>query len=128
MGNNLLKKCCDAPKDELFITRKEQKPSANPLNEAETNHSENSLGVNNQRKIFGRKDFLGNPTHSRLLRHYNIKDDFEIVKELGKGQYGEVKLARNNKTGVLEVIKKINVAPMDTKNEEMTKNEIEMLI
>jgi len=50
------------------------------------------------------------------------------VKNLGEGQYGEVKLARNKKTGVLEVIKKINVAPMDTKNEEMTKNEIEMLI
>jgi serine/threonine protein kinase len=62
------------------------------------------------------------------LKHQKIKDDFDIVKGLGQGQYGEVKLARNKKTGVLEVIKKINVAPMDTKNEEMTKNEIEMLI
>jgi hypothetical protein len=128
MGNNFLKKCCDIPKDELVITRNGLKPSRNPLNEADTNHSENSLGVNNQRKIFGRKDFLGTPTHSKFLSHQKVKDDFEIVRELGKGAYGEVKLARNKKTGVLEVIKKINIAPFDTKNEEFTKNEIEMLI
>ena len=44
MGNNLFKKCCDVPKNELIITKKEQKLSGN---EPETNHSEHSLGVNN---------------------------------------------------------------------------------
>ena len=37
-------------------------------------------------------------------------------------------LARNKKTGVLEVIKKINVSPLDNKNAERTLNEIETLI
>ncbi len=50
------------------------------------------------------------------------------MKNLGKGQYAEVKLAKNKKTGVLEVIKKIHVAQFDTKNAERTWNEIETLI
>ena len=62
------------------------------------------------------------------MTHQKVSEDFEIIRELGKGQYGEVKLAKNKKTGVLEVIKKISVSPSDSKNAEMTKNEIEMLI
>jgi|LauGreDrversion4_2_1035121.scaffolds.fasta_scaffold792679_1 serine/threonine protein kinase len=58
-----------------------------------------------------------------------VAEDFEIVKQLGKGAFGQVKLARNRKTGVLEVIKRIDIGSKDNKLEiELTKNEIEMLI
>ena len=58
-----------------------------------------------------------------------VAEDFEIVKQLGKGAFGQVKLARNRKTGVFEVIKRIVIGSKDNKLEiELTKNEIEMLI
>jgi len=58
-----------------------------------------------------------------------VAEDFEIVKQLGKGAFGQVKLAKNRKTGVLEVIKRIDIGSKDNKLEiELTKNEIEMLI
>ncbi len=54
-----------------------------------------------------------------------VAEDFEIVKQLGKGAFGQVKLARNRKTGVLEVIKRIDIGSKDNKLEiELTKNEI----
>jgi len=58
-----------------------------------------------------------------------VAEDFEIVKQLGKGAFGQVKLAKNRKTGVLEVIKRIDIGSKDNKLEiELTKNEIEMII
>lgn len=64
-----------------------------------------------------------------MQRKRKVAEDFEIVKQLGKGAFGQVKLARNRKTGVLEVIKRIDIGSKDNKLEiELTKNEIEMLI
>ena len=68
-----------------------------------------------------RKDFLGVKTTS-------IMNDYEYIKPLGFGSFGEVKLARNKNTKVHFAVKKMNVDPKDTKLVEMIHNEINTLI
>ena len=53
----------------------------------------------NNRRLFGRQDFL------KVITNRNIKLDYEITKDIGKGSFASVKLATNRKTGVQEVVK-----------------------
>ena len=55
------------------------------------------------RRLFGRRDFLG------VITDRQVKEDYEIMKDLGSGSFAQVQLAKNKKTGVKEVLKRIKV-------------------
>lgn len=55
-------------------------------------------------------------------------NEYEYLKPLGYGSFGEVKLARNRNTKVQFAVKKMNVDPKDTQLVEMIHNEIKILM
>jgi serine/threonine protein kinase len=88
------------------------------------NKGDGSLDMTDKRnrRLFGRKDFIG------VITQRKIKDDYEIMGHLGEGSYAFVNLAKSKATGVTEVVKKIPLGVGDSDVEEMIGNEIQALI
>lgn len=57
--------------------------------------------------LFTRRDFI------RIDNPIRIRDDYEILRKLGAGSFADVRLARNRKTGLLEVVKRIKIIAND---------------
>ncbi len=48
-----------------------------------------------------------------VMKKTPIKKDFDLLKEIGKGSYGQVFKAKENKSGELRAIKKIDKSKLD---------------
>eukprot|EP00347_Sterkiella_histriomuscorum_P023324 403335085 len=79
----------------------------------------NSQGADTHK--FSKKDFM-------RVKQYNIRDDYQIDRQLGLGSYGEVRLGLNKKTQIQVAIKKIPVKPDDKELLDMIFKEVEILI
>ena len=54
-------------------------------------------------------------------------ENYEIIKTIGSGSFGQVYLAKNLTEQRLYVIKKIKTQDMQTKDRENTENEVRLL-
>ena len=68
---------------------------------------------------FGRTTFVG-------MKGSNLKDNYEVIKKLGKGGYGQVYQVRNKKSNELFACKKLS--KLDINNLEKFEREIKILI
>ena len=68
---------------------------------------------------FGKDNFINN-------RSNNLKEHYEVVKQLGKGGYGKVYQVRNKKTGDLFACKKLS--KLDINNLPKFEREINILM
>ena len=48
--------------------------------------------------------------------------DYEVLEELGKGEYGQVFKVKNKKDGQLYALKKVNIATCHVDSESFRKN------
>jgi calcium-dependent protein kinase len=60
-------------------------------------------------------------------RYGSIKDYYRIGKILGTGSYSEVRMCVNRETGSLRAVKVLNKQAMDEIEEQMLRNEVEIL-
>jgi serine/threonine protein kinase len=83
--------------------------------------------------LFLKNAFAGDDTvqnRVNLIARHNsssfVSQNYEVVKELGKGSFSRVQLLRDRRSGVARVLK-ISEGGMGTKQSQMLKNEIHLL-
>ncbi len=62
-----------------------------------------------------------------VMKKTPIKKDFDLLKEIGKGSYGQVFKAKENKSGELRAIKKIDKSKLDPEELNNLFNQFEIL-
>lgn len=63
-----------------------------------------------------------------MITNRKITDDYVLGRFLGEGAYAQVRLGKNKKTGVSEVVKKIPIGYGDEELLGQINNEIETLM
>lgn len=89
---------------ETYHTTKQEHVKTTQLNENETK--------NQKTKYRSLNDMWGARPNKILKPKRNLINGFEIHKQLGKGKFGEVYLARHIETGFVVALKKIIKAKM----------------